>query len=87
MGIKVEHIFYTYNKKASNSTLALDDVSLTINDNDFVAIVGETGSGKSTLAQMFNALLVPDNGEVFHTKGNIFFHCFFEKLIFRELEH
>ena len=64
MGIKVEHIFYTYNKKASNSTLALDDVSLTINDNDFVAIVGETGSGKSTLAQMFNALLVPDNGEV-----------------------
>ena len=64
MGIKVEHIFYTYNKKASNSTLALDDVSLTINDNDFVAIVGETGSGKSTLAQMFNALVVPDKGEV-----------------------
>ena len=64
MGIKVENIFYTYQKKASNSTLALNDVSLTINDNDFVAIVGETGSGKSTLAQMFNALLVPDKGQV-----------------------
>ena len=64
MGIKVEHIFYTYNKKASNSTLALDDVSFAINDNDFVAIVGETGSGKSTLAQMFNGLLVPDKGQV-----------------------
>jgi energy-coupling factor transport system ATP-binding protein len=64
MGIKVENIFYTYQKKASNSTLALDDVSLTINENDFVAIVGETGSGKSTLAQMFNALLVPDKGDV-----------------------
>ena len=63
MGIKVENIFYTYQKKASNSTLALNDVSLTINDNDFVAIVGETGSGKSTLAQMFNALLVPDKGQ------------------------
>ena len=64
MGIKVEHIFYTYGKKASNSTLALDDVSFNINDNEFVAIVGETGSGKSTLAQTFNALLVPDKGQV-----------------------
>ena len=64
MGIKVEHISFTYNKKASNSTLALDDVSFTIEDNDFVAIVGETGSGKSTLAQMFNGLLFPDKGEV-----------------------
>ena len=64
MGIKVENIFYTYNKKASNSTLALNDVSFTINDNEFVAIVGETGSGKSTLAQTLNALLIPDKGEV-----------------------
>ena len=64
MGIKVENIFYTYQKKASNSTLALDDVSLTINESDFVAIVGETGSGKSTLAQTLNALIIPDQGEV-----------------------
>ena len=64
MGIKVEHISYTYNKKASNSTLALDDVSFVINDNDFVAIVGETGSGKSTLAQTLNGLIFPDKGEV-----------------------
>ena len=64
MGIKVEHIFYTYGKKDSNSTLALNDVSFSINNNEFLAIVGETGSGKSTLAQMFNALLVPDKGDV-----------------------
>ena len=64
MGIKIENIFYTYNKKASISTLALDDVSFAIEDNDFVAIVGETGSGKSTLAQTFNALLTPDKGQV-----------------------
>lgn len=64
MGIKVEHIFYTYGKKASNSTLALDDVSFSINENEFITIVGETGSGKSTLAQMFNALLIPDKGDV-----------------------
>ena len=64
MGIKVENVFYTYLKKASNSTLALNDVSLTIEKNDFVAIVGETGSGKSTLVQMLNALLIPDKGQV-----------------------
>ena len=55
MAIKISNVFYTYQKKASNSTLALNDVSFTINDNDFVAIVGETGSGKSTLAQCLNA--------------------------------
>ena len=64
MGIQVKNIFYTYQKKATNATQALADVSLEIKDNDFLAIVGETGSGKSTLAQMFNALLVPDKGDV-----------------------
>ena len=64
MDIQVKNIFYTYQKKATNATQALADVSLEIKDNDFLAIVGETGSGKSTLAQMFNALLIPDKGAV-----------------------
>ena len=64
MGIKIENVFYTYQKKASNSTLALNDVSFAIEDNDFVAIVGETGSGKSTLAQCLNALIIPDQGQI-----------------------
>ena len=64
MGIQVKNIFYTYQKKATNATQALMDVSLEIKDNDFLAIVGETGSGKSTLAQTFNALLIPDKGDV-----------------------
>ena len=64
MGIKIENVFYTYQKKASNSTLALEEVSFAINDNDFVALVGETGSGKSTLAQCLNALLIPDKGQI-----------------------
>ena len=64
MGIKINHVFYTYQKKASNATLALNDVSFEIEDNDFISIVGETGSGKSTLAQTFNALIFPDEGEV-----------------------
>ena len=64
MGIEVKNVFYTYSPKTSNATLALNDVSLTIENNSFVAFVGETGSGKSTLVQTFNALLTPTQGEV-----------------------
>lgn len=44
---------------------ALNNVSLTINDGDFVAIAGHTGSGKSTLMQHLNGLLNPNKGKVF----------------------
>lgn len=45
---------------------ALNNVSLTINEGEFVAIAGHTGSGKSTLMQHFNGLLNPTRGEVFY---------------------
>lgn len=64
MGIKVSNVFYTYSPKSPNKTLALNDVSLIIEDHSFVAFVGETGSGKSTLMQNLNALLVPSEGQV-----------------------
>ena len=64
MGIKISNVFYTYSPKSPNKTLALNNVSLTIEDHSFVAFVGETGSGKSTLMQNLNALLVPSEGEI-----------------------
>ncbi len=42
----------------------LKDVSLTINDGEFVVLLGRNGSGKSTLARHCNALLVPKRGDV-----------------------
>lgn len=43
---------------------ALEDIDLTINDGDLLALIGHTGSGKSTLAQHLNGLLTPTSGRV-----------------------
>ena len=50
---------------------ALDDVSLEINDGQFVALIGHTGSGKSTLIQHMNGLLKPTSGEIIVDDKNI----------------
>ena len=46
--IKVEHLSYVYNPGMPNAVTALDDVSFTVEEGDFVGIIGATGSGKST---------------------------------------
>lgn len=58
--ITFEHASFTY----PSGTKALDDVSLTIKDGEFVCLLGGNGSGKSTLAKHMNALLFPDEGTV-----------------------
>ena len=46
-------------------TTAVDNVSLSVKQGDFIAILGHNGSGKSTLAKHFNAILYPTEGIVF----------------------
>jgi len=64
MSIRVEHLTHIYMPNTPMESLALDDVSLEIEDGEFVGLIGQTGSGKSTLIQHFNDLLKPTSGKV-----------------------
>lgn len=62
--IDIKNVSKIYNP-GENEVKALDDVSLTIQNGEFVAIVGQSGSGKSTLMNMLGFLDVCTNGEYF----------------------
>lgn len=62
--VELRNITYTYNKNEPSARVALDNVSLTLRDGDFVGLIGHTGSGKSTLVQIIAGLLAPLSGEM-----------------------
>lgn len=64
MSIKIENLTYTYMPKTPFEKKAIDDVSIEINQGEFVALIGHTGSGKSTLIQHINGLLKPTSGTI-----------------------
>lgn len=64
MQIEFKHVTHSYESNNPMSGIGLADLSCTIADGSFTAIVGKTGSGKSTLVKHINALLKPTNGSV-----------------------
>lgn len=64
MPIVVENLSFTYGKKSPFEKKALDNVSFTVSDGEFVGIVGCTGSGKSTLVQHLNGLIKLTQGKI-----------------------
>ena len=64
MGIALENVSFTYQEGTPLASTALSDVSLTIKDGSYTALIGHTGSGKSTILQLLNGLLVPSQGSV-----------------------
>ena len=62
--IELKNVTYTYNKNEPSARVALNGVSLTLDDGDFLGLIGHTGSGKSTLTQIVAGLLPPPEGSV-----------------------
>lgn len=64
MDITFDHVSYTYQAGTPFAGDGIKDVSVTIRDRSYTAIIGHTGSGKSTLLQHLNALVKPTSGTV-----------------------
>jgi len=62
--LELKNVFVTYDPNTIFTSNALIDVSLKIQRNESIGIVGHIGSGKSTLIQLFNGLVKPDKGVV-----------------------
>lgn len=58
--LSLKNVSFSYDKKSN----VIKNVSLDIKKGEYVAIIGHNGSGKSTLAKLFNALILPDSGDV-----------------------
>lgn len=62
--LKVEHLVKQYGK-GDNAVLAVNDISFSVEQGEFVAIVGSSGSGKSTLLHLLGGVDRPTNGKVY----------------------
>ncbi|NJB83182.1 ABC transporter ATP-binding protein [Wenyingzhuangia aestuarii] len=62
--LELKNVFKTYNPAKEYKGEILDNINLTIEEGEFVAIVGFSGSGKTTLVNLVNGLLKPTEGEV-----------------------
>ena len=83
--LRAEHLTKTYGKD-ENVVAALNDVSLTINKGEFVAIIGASGSGKSTLLHMLGGVDRPTSGTVLIDGKDIFKQNDEQLAIFRRRE-
>src|SRR5262249_14277071 len=62
--VVVDHLRHVYRKGGSGDVLVLDDVDITLADNEIVALLGRSGSGKSTLLRIIAGLMPPTRGRV-----------------------
>ena len=83
--LRAEHLTKTYGKD-ENVVAALDDVSLSIEKGEFVAIIGASGSGKSTLLHMLGGVDRPTSGTVLVDGKDIFRQTDEQLSIFRRRE-
>ena len=62
--LEIKNITKTFNPGTVNEKVALNDLSLTLNDGDFVTVIGGNGAGKSTLLNAISGVWKPDCGSI-----------------------
>ena len=62
--LELQNVSYSYDPQAKEPRWAVRNVSLSIEEGEFIALIGHTGSGKSTLIQFMDGLLLPTEGKV-----------------------
>lgn len=72
MSLILNHVYHTYGEDTTLQVNALQDICLTINDGDFIGLIGHTGSGKSTLVQHLNGLLKASEGDILFNGQDIY---------------
>ena len=72
MPILLNHVNHIYGEGTPLERKALDDITLKIEDGEFLGIIGHTGSGKSTLVQHLNGLLKATSGEIYFNGEDIY---------------
>ena len=80
--LRVEHISKVYGDK-ENQVWALNDVSFSVNQGEFLAIIGPSGSGKSTLLHILGGVDRPSSGKVFMNGDDVYVQDDAQLAIFR----
>jgi len=62
--LRIEHLTHTYSAGTPFERNAVEDVSFSVGEGEFLGVIGHTGSGKSTLIQHLNGLLRPTSGRI-----------------------
>ena len=94
MPIITDHLTYVYGSKTNLQKNALNDVSVKIDDGQFIGLIGHTGSGKTTFLQLLAGLIKPKEGTVYLDGEDIFAKDFDKKklrsklgIVFQYPEH
>lgn len=69
--LELKNISKVFNAGTVNEKVALDDLSLTLQDGDFVTVIGGNGAGKSTLLNLIAGTYIPDEGEILIDNANV----------------
>ena len=72
MSIILNKVNYTYSTGTAYEVQALKNISLKIEDGEFIGIIGHTGCGKSTLIQHFNGLIKATSGGIYYNGEDIY---------------